>query len=250
MNVLIEKYKNCCKFCFGPNQDLITLGTKELEDVEVIKELMGAEITNENADYAKVIKNAVCFKCASNLIVFRNFRIQCNEKLNVFKKEFEQVQKSPKEVIPQKFVCEFCLEYYDSEGILSTHKMQNHRNEPSAFSEPMEIDTSCNREQNLNNISEDGTSCSEIDYNENKITEYYECNDCHRKFLPEDHAIYLAHCRNVHQKKVPCPFGCLVTPMDKENPVRPKRKLFKNLYYLANHLQKQHFDVVKQETLS
>lgn len=238
MNALIQKYKNVCKFCLGTSQELTTLGTKELEDVETIRELMGAEITENNSDFAKVIQNAICFKCASNIIVFRDFRVECNEKYKAFQKEFADVQKAPKEVSVQTFVCEHCYQFFKTEEILNSHKANVHETDTTISVDAMDIDLSCAPQ--VENVPEEET-ISEV--------ESYECNDCHRKFLPEDHSIYLAHCRNVHPKKVPCPFGCLVDTQDKDNPVRTKRKLFKNLYFLANHLQKKHF-MVKQETVT
>lgn len=246
MNVLIEKYNNCCKFCLEINQDpsanLHVLGADELEDVATIKELMGCEIIDDNADYAKVLKNAVCYKCASQIISFQNFRTACNEKFKTFKNEFDQVRRG-KQVQPQIFVCDACFTKHGSEDLLRLHKKHVHKNNlPEVSDDNMEIDESCGQPSLI--VSEDE---DDGDQNDNRITEYYECKDCHRKFLPEDKSIYRAHCRTCHPKKVPCPFGCLVTPLDKDNPVRAKKKLFKNFYYLANHLQNQHLNVVKTE---
>lgn len=243
MDALFAKYQNCCKFCFKKIQgDPIPLGTKELDEVNLIKQLMGPEIVEENADYGKVLKNEVCFKCASNIILFKNFRKECNDVFKTFKKEFDQARSGKRAASSVKFVCEFCYKYYDSEAILNFHKKHTHKNQLAPLNDDfMDIDVSCGQQSH---VSEED---DEIDHNENKISEFYECNDCHRKFLPEDKLIYLDHCKIIHPKKVSCPFGCHVNPTDKNNPVPAKRKVFKNMYFLANHLQKIHFAAVKKE---
>lgn len=134
------------------------------------------------------------------------------------------------------FACEFSASSafnttYQSQKLLNFHKKHSNKNQPAPFNDSMNID------------GQPSHIFSEED-DEIELTEFYECKDCHRKFLPEDHLIYLAHCRDVHPKKVSCSFRCMVAPTRKKKKPRPG-KLFKNMYYLANHLQNIHFAAVK-----
>lgn len=214
MNTLATKYKNLCKFCHNTlDSDSIALET--LSDIKTIEKLLGPRLIENNERHAKIRKNEICSKCSSTVLNFIAFRKECLAKEEIFREDFAIAEK------------------YEAKAQELLRK-----NDAKIDENDAEMDVDESSRENL-----------EVEENNNaqSSSSPFVCDDCDRKFGPDQKSMFLSHCRNVHPKKVPCPFGCLAIKIGEQNHIGPrKQKIFRNLHFLAKHIQTQHL-MIKSE---